>query len=336
MIFSFGYRFIGNVIVGKMHSAEPGRPILLNVVQLEKTNNLTIAALMNNSMNLLWPDGIQHFKVLLFVTDGAAYMVKAGKALRNFYPRMVHVTCLAHGLHRIAETVRSSYPITDKFVSSMKKIFLKAPGRITAFKEQYPEIPLPPKPVIVRWGTWLTTVQYYAKYFNEIELFVSTLDENEAACVADVKKLLKKNKNELKMEICQIDEKFCVIAETITKLETKGQAMSKAVELWEGIISHLSNVNVPKIQQKTQSIEKKNHELENLILLTRNDPALLERNPYKDMSPAELSSFNYAPLVSCDVERSFSMLNSVLRDNRRSFIVDNLKQHLIIAAFAIL
>lgn len=316
-----------------MDSTEPGRPLLLNIAQLEKTNNQTIAALFDSSMNILWPSGVQHSKVLLFVTDAAPYMVKASKALKTFYPRMVHVTCLAHGLHRIAESVRTCYPKVDKFISSTKKIFLKAPGRITSFKEQYPETPLPPRPVIVRWGTWLDAVQYYAKNFNKIETFVSSLDENDAACIAEVQKLLRKNKNKVKIDISKIKEDYCMIADIITQLETRGQAMSKAIELWEEATSKLLNVNNAKISQKTEAIIKKNRELNNLILLTQNDPAVLENEPYKSMTPEELSSFRYAPVVSCDVERSFSLFSSVLRCNRRSFLVENLKQHLIIASY---
>jgi len=43
-------------------------------VQLEKYNNKTIAKLFNDSMNLLWPDGVQYENVFLFLTDAAPYI----------------------------------------------------------------------------------------------------------------------------------------------------------------------------------------------------------------------------------------------------------------------
>lgn len=67
-------------------------------------------------MSLLWPSGVRYSQVFLFVTDAAPYMIKTAKALRILYPRMVHVTCLAHGLHRIAEAIRAAYPTVDKCV----------------------------------------------------------------------------------------------------------------------------------------------------------------------------------------------------------------------------
>lgn len=48
-------------------------------------------------------------------------MVKTGTAQKTFYPKYMHVTCLAHRLHRIAEAVRIRYKTVDKFVESVKQ-----------------------------------------------------------------------------------------------------------------------------------------------------------------------------------------------------------------------
>jgi hypothetical protein len=52
-------------------------------------------------------------------------MVKAAKALAVFYPNMIFVTCLAHGLHRVCEQVRKSFPAVNKIVSNTKKVVFK-------------------------------------------------------------------------------------------------------------------------------------------------------------------------------------------------------------------
>jgi len=85
---------------------------------------------------------------LLIVTDAALYIVKAGKATQAFYPKMVHITCLAHGSHRVAEEIRANF--SQKNVSETKKIFVKAPSRKQLFKSTAPSVPLPPKHVIMR------------------------------------------------------------------------------------------------------------------------------------------------------------------------------------------
>jgi hypothetical protein len=49
-----------------------------------------------------------------------------------------------------------------------------------------------------------------------------------------------------------------------------------------------------------------------------------------DYSIDEISCFKYAPITSCDVERSFSKYESVLSDRREGFTVENLKYVLIL------
>ena len=61
---------------------------------------------------------------------------------------MVHVTCAAHGLHRVSKEVRNQFGTVDKIVANVKKMFKKAPSRIQILKNYAPDIPLPPEPII--------------------------------------------------------------------------------------------------------------------------------------------------------------------------------------------
>ena len=96
-------------------------------------------------------------------------MIKAGQTLKVLYPKMLHVTCCAHGLHRLAEEIRSKFPSVNNLISTVKKIFSKAPSRINAFKKVLPTTPLPPQPVVTRWGTWLEAAFYYAEHVDKIK-----------------------------------------------------------------------------------------------------------------------------------------------------------------------
>jgi hypothetical protein len=77
-------------------------------------------------------------------------MVKAGESLAIFYPRMIHFTCLAHGLNRVAETIRAEYPLVNELIASTKKVFKKAPSRVAKYKEILPHTALPPEPILTR------------------------------------------------------------------------------------------------------------------------------------------------------------------------------------------
>jgi hypothetical protein len=58
---------------------------------LEKANSGTIVRLFKQSLSLLWPGIIQRENILLFLSDAAPYMIKAGKALKLLYSKMEHV-----------------------------------------------------------------------------------------------------------------------------------------------------------------------------------------------------------------------------------------------------
>lgn len=74
-------------------------------------------------MFLLWPDCIRHDDVMLFLRDAAWYMFKAGKSIATLYLNMVHITCLAHNVHRVTEKIRGQY-------AKVKQIVSKCPTRV--------------------------------------------------------------------------------------------------------------------------------------------------------------------------------------------------------------
>ncbi|PNF21072.1 hypothetical protein B7P43_G07158 [Cryptotermes secundus] len=66
-------------------------------------------------------------------------MLKAGKALQVFYPNHIRVTCLAHGLHHIAEKICAQFPAVNDLIASGKKLFLKAPACVQFYKDCLPQ-----------------------------------------------------------------------------------------------------------------------------------------------------------------------------------------------------
>ncbi|KAL4154240.1 hypothetical protein QTP88_002065 [Uroleucon formosanum] len=131
-------RFIANVVIGTLEFDQPGKIFLLTTEILEKANHSTIVKLFDKSMFILWPNGIRHDDVLLILSDAAPYMVKAASTIKVLYSKIVHITCQAHGIHRVAETIRSNFPKINKLIAKVKQIFLKAPSGILLFKKEAP------------------------------------------------------------------------------------------------------------------------------------------------------------------------------------------------------
>jgi len=101
-------------------------------------------------MGILWSGSINYDNVLLFLTDTAPYMVKAGSVLKSFYTRMVRTTCIAHGIHHVAEEIWGQFDVVDNLISNVKNVYRKAPSRILLFKTEALGIKLPPEPIITR------------------------------------------------------------------------------------------------------------------------------------------------------------------------------------------
>ena len=123
------------------------RPFLLNMQILDPVNNSTIAKCFNDSLTYLWPEGVRYDNVFLFLSDAAPYIVKAAVGLKVLYPKISSPACLAYGIHRVAEIVRNQYKDMDLLVSSVKKVFVKAPIRIHKFRE------LLPTSLELQWGS---------------------------------------------------------------------------------------------------------------------------------------------------------------------------------------
>ena len=108
---------------------------------------------------ILWQSHLHYDRVCLIISDAAPYMIKAASGLSDLFLNLIHGTCAVHGVNHVAELMRSSYEDVNNLIAFMKQIFLKAPSRRKAFLDAL-SIPLPPSPVITRWGTWIQAACY--------------------------------------------------------------------------------------------------------------------------------------------------------------------------------
>jgi len=326
-------RYVVNIVIGTLEAENSGKIFLLYSDVLEKTNHSTIAKAFDKAMFTLWPEGIKHDNVLIFVSDAAPYMVKAGRAICTLYSKMVHVTCVAHAIHRVAEEIRTNFQDVDKLISCVKKIFLKSPYRTQMFKTLAPGIPLPPEPVITRWGTWLNAVNYYCENFSYVKKVVLELNHDDSTNIKEAKKLM--SESSLEANLIYIKSNFGFIPSEIKNLEASGVLLSETINTIKKIETTWSlapNVIGETISNKLNNVLMKN----NGFKVLKNISAILDgENTSRDGIPEDLTlndmfHFKYAPVTSVDVERSFSSYKNILSDRRRSFLFENLKNHLIV------
>ena len=89
---------------------------------------------------------IQRHNFVLLLSDAARYMTACIATLKLLYPRLFHVTCMAHFLHKCAEKVRSHFQQVDNLIAKVKVVNVKNKNRQSEFNE----IGIPLQPVLIR------------------------------------------------------------------------------------------------------------------------------------------------------------------------------------------
>jgi predicted Zn-dependent protease with MMP-like domain len=192
-------------------------------------------------------------------------MIKAGKNLKELYPNLLHITCLAHGMNRVAEEIRSLYPDVDKLISNMKAAFRKSPGRVSIYKQKFPELPLPPEPIIIRWGTWLTAAEFYAQHFNEIKTVVSAL-KNDSAAVANLQNLI--GDVDLPKQLAVLSSNYTFLGIKLKEFQEQGALLSRSLKHKDQIEEKLFGIRSEigkRVIEKFKKVIGKNPDLETLM-----------------------------------------------------------------------
>lgn len=324
-------RKVANVIIGSLNTdLNECQKFVFDMNFLEKTNSSNIVQTVNKALNLLWPDGIRSEQILLLITDAAPYMKSAGNTLCDTYPKLTHITCMAHALHNVCEYLIVQYKDVNRLITCGKKVFKKAPNRINLFKEMHSEIPLPPEPLHTRWGLWLHAIKYYYLYFEQFSDVVQKLDPEESAFIEEVQELI--NSSNIKNEIAFIYCNFYCICDAITKLETSGLSLSDSLEIIDSVYRKLESIgdSGEKVFTKLKYVLNKNKGLERIRKIYQILNGNCDHNLDIDLSPQQIASFKWCPITDCDIERSFSKYKFILSDRRLRFEEKNLKMYLII------
>ncbi|KAL3103911.1 hypothetical protein niasHT_022426 [Heterodera trifolii] len=316
-------RFIANLLLGKLDGQKWHAPKLVSVKVLDKVNSGSVARFVNEGIERC---GVNRENALLICTDAAAYMRKMSTDLKVFYPNLLSVTCLAHGLHRIAEKIRDQFPNVDRLIAKTKAVFVKAPYRIKTFRDKMPDLPLPPKPVLTRWGTWMCAAAYYWEHFQSIKAVVDMFDPNDSACIADCQECFT---DSVWQDLAYIQSNFGRLSQAITKLETQGLTIQESLEIFAGVQNEMDNAigeKSERIREKFAFIVSNNAGLQTISQFCQ---ILSGKNTQCDVPSNLVPYYKFAPLTSVDVERSFSIYKSTLADNRMSFSPQNLEMYLI-------
>ena len=127
------------------------------------------------------------------------------------------------------------------------------------FQDEAPGIPLPPAPVLTRWGTWLDACNYYCEHFEIVKKVINSFDSDSAASIKVAQDLL--SNSELQGKLAYIKSNFGFLPRIITSLEQCGCPLSNQVDLVKSTASDLGRVEgeVGKlVSDKMEKVLEKN------------------------------------------------------------------------------
>ena len=286
---------MANVLIGKLDPNSYHPPYLVNVEYLEAPpNNESVTALVEKTIDCLGIKDKKLFKVLL--SDQAAYMVKAGKNLKEIYECLIHISCIVHGMHRVCEEVRAMCSKLNQLITKVKQIYRKSPKRQSDWKAAFPDVPLPPKFVLTRWGTWVEAVVHLFKYFDVAYRMILSLKDEDAAAIPEAKKLLEDQ--ECLHELRFVAENLEFLPNTIKQMEEEGLTVEQSLGLLDGVKNKIATLK-GNTEVEAKWVERLKAKFE----------SVLEKNPdiglVRGMSGEKSALYKYSPLNSVDVERSF-------------------------------
>ena len=292
-----------NVLAGLLN--EPDKTYLIACKVLPKSPTAqSICQEIDDCLRIL---DVARNNFCLLLSDAARYMQAAGQTLKNMYPQLFHVTCIAHLLHNCALRVKANYPAVDDLIACVKAATVKNKTRQAMFEA----IGMPPQPIITRWASWLQAAFYYADHLPTVQDIVGRF-EGSGVLVERAKTSV--NARSLPHDLMKIKTECQSLASLVLRMEDSKYTIRAAH-------SDLSALSLGDDSCDIAAYIKKR----------------LEKNGLTDimaMNRPEISPTVYGLLQDCQpttasVERSFSMLNKLLAKDR-NFLPENVQHYICV------
>ena len=286
-----------SVLVGSLDA--PNQTFLVDCHALDSGSNVNSSIILHTVDDILRQLEIKREKFSLFLTDAARYMSLAGKTLKEFYPSLMHVTCVAHLLHNCAMRVRAHFKNIDEIIATIKAATIKNKDRKKDFHDA--GLPSPPDPVITRWATWLRAALYYSENLPAVRTIVNSWTSAGL--------LLSRAKDAINAEDLVKINQYRTLAANVEFLEGSACTITEAY----GLLKNMQFDDDPCTIKNYIKKRLSNSNVETIINCTN-----------LSIDPTSYALLQKAQPTSAALERSFSMLSKLLRKDR-NFDVKNVK-----------
>ncbi|KAL5236888.1 hypothetical protein ACI65C_004298 [Semiaphis heraclei] len=169
--------------------------------------------------------------------------------------------------------------IVDSTIKKQK--ILKSPYYVQVYKEILPDIPLPPEPVLTRWGTWLEAAIFNCNNFQGLKKVIEELSSQKSPSQSILKCKSVFDIETIQNDLIFIKAHFLVLVTSIKSLEKSNVSLVDSINLIENTIGQLQKIpgeNGNKIKIKIDQLQQKN---QGLIILKNVAKVLNGNNKFK-------------------------------------------------------
>lgn len=315
-----------NVLVRTLNSTEHSHPFLLSSKRLVKNNSEVIVETVRDAIGKF---AIVPHQLAILVTDGSLHMIKVGAKLKEYYPNMLHLTCLLQALHLVAEDIKRSYPKIDSLITHTRKVFIKSPKRVREFKNLCLGIPLPPQPTLMRCGTWLEAALYYNKYFEDVKSFILKLYFQECEAVSLSQQLFLDL--EVARDVSEISRNYSPLVEAVTTLEKGSLLLSESLNVVNHLkiaLEDLTDQSGLGAVEKLDDVLNNSPDFQSVLFINQ----CISENQECKSNLREY--FKFASLTALDVEDSFTKYTKMFSPRRTRFNASTMEGLLMIQFYA--
>ena len=107
-----------NILVGSLETPHVSYLYDCQPLKCAPNSNIIAQAVDDAVGNL----GINRSFFCLLLSDAAKYMIAAGITLKSLYPKLFHVTCVAHLMHNCAIKIKSYFEDVDRLIAKVKVV----------------------------------------------------------------------------------------------------------------------------------------------------------------------------------------------------------------------
>jgi hypothetical protein len=108
---------------------------------------------------------------------------------------------------------------------------VKAPQRVQCYRNQLPNVVLPPEQVLTRWGTWIQAVNYYNEHFDVVKSVVAKFHAESDVTLRYYRAAFSEPKTACSMAYFRSN--FGWIPGSIKNLETTGLSLQESMDFWK-------------------------------------------------------------------------------------------------------